>query len=158
MKLGMDDVLSKPFEPEELFAKMIRLTHRKVLLNESREEERISIPSQKEALPLYSLDKLQKMFSNNQDFVRKMVNTFLETTPEILEDLEEAAALKDWQRVSDICHRLKSSLNTLAVDSLKGDLLILEKKHKDHSEAEKAEMVKGILDTSRKVLDSLRTH
>ncbi|MEM6806358.1 MAG: ATP-binding protein, partial [Bacteroidota bacterium] len=155
LSLGMNDVLSKPFEPEELFAKMIRLTHRKTLLEEGSEEKSISIPSQKDALPLYSLDKLQKMFSNNQDFVRKMVNTFMETTPEILEDLEEAAGNKDWKRVSDICHRLKSSLNTLAVDSLKGDLLILEKHYKDYSEAEKSDMVAGVLSISHKVLNSL---
>lgn len=158
LELGMNDVLSKPFEPEVLFAKMIRLTNRRNLLDESSQEKTVSIPPSKDAVPLYSLEKLEKMFSNNQDFVRKMVNTFLETTPEILEDLQEASEAKDWKRVSDICHRLKSSLNTLAVDSLKGDLLILEKKYQDYSDGERLDMVEGILSTSKKVLVALANH
>lgn len=121
LNAGMNDYIAKPFEPEQLYQKMC---------------EHLSISSpQKEAITksainsfvdkekkLFQLVKLNKLLGGNQKQVRIMLNKFLEVTPSYIVELEDALKSNDFEQVSRILHKLKSSVNLIANDEIIANL------------------------------------
>ncbi|MEY2925208.1 MAG: hypothetical protein RLZZ337_1758, partial [Bacteroidota bacterium] len=45
---------------------------------------------------LYNLDQLREIASGNEDFVHKMINMFLDVTPELLNRISVGFQIQDW--------------------------------------------------------------
>ena len=157
---GMNDCLSKPFNADDLYYKILKCTHKfenhqvvvNVLSEETNNDEIVDV----EVDNLYSLSKLESMANGNEIFVNKMVNSFVEHTPEVLKHLEEAVEALNWPKVSSIAHRLKASLNTMDVKIIEGDVFDLEKKQNDFTESELIQKVNKVITVTNNVLTLLK--
>jgi PAS domain S-box-containing protein len=120
---GMDDYVSKPFEPEELRTKIIKyIENKKNMQIVNNQENKI----QSEGEITYSLDKLSKMSNGNREFLSKMISLFADKTPPLIEELMISAQNNNWERVAQIAHQLKPSFDTFDCASLLKILINLE--------------------------------
>jgi len=109
LAVGMNEYLSKPFEPSNLL-RIILNTINKATYMEKR----------------YNLPKLQELFSNNDAVVKKMLQLFIDKTPPLLEELQQAYIQGKYLQISKIAHKLKSSIKTLGASELGEQLQKLE--------------------------------
>lgn len=112
---GMNDYLSKPFTPEDLFQKFkkLKLAHPTQV-------------AQVEKKKRFDLNYLKNVSGNNHEFIREMVQTFVQSIPKSLHDIEIALQQKDWIRLARIAHQIKPSLTLLGLPKLKDQAVQLE--------------------------------
>lgn len=120
-RYGMNDYLSKPYSPEELYRKLSFYCQPDTSTPVAEE----AVPKKKE--PLFRLDKLKEDAGNNPEFIDRIISTFLKSTPPILAQLETAWKGNDVKSIQLLAHKLKPSIALLQVTSLKETLAYLEK-------------------------------
>lgn len=174
--VGMNDYISKPFIPDELYKKINRHLKWRVL---SKEKEEISAVMKKKTVTkaekestvaaaplqtegealLYKLDKISAQSGGNQDFIKRMTSLFVETTPPLLSEMEEALQEKDLKQVQSIAHRLKPSIDILQIDSQKDSVRTIEKidEHSFQS-SEGKQLIQSFIDTLHKVSRQLKAY
>lgn len=76
-------------------------------------------------MPKY-YDTSQLKSETDQEFVREMLQMFVETTPAFIEELNRLVLVKEAKRVADIMHRLKPSLRILHVKNLASEAQDIE--------------------------------
>jgi HPt (histidine-containing phosphotransfer) domain-containing protein len=62
----------------------------------------------------------------DNDFVRKMVQLFLDTMPACLSELQLQTQQQSWEQVGKLAHKLKSTIDSMGIASLKKDIRIIE--------------------------------
>lgn len=107
---GITYFISKPFTQEELFEKSL-------LALEAR------IPELPESC--MDLTKLQKDGDNR--YIARMIDLFLEDTPDKISQLESAAKVQNVQALMDIAHTIKPSLQYLASPTVAETAIHIEK-------------------------------
>lgn len=75
---------------------------------------------------LYNFDKLRDLVAGNDDFILSLVLIFLKTTPVDSAEMLKASQTGDWQKVSKLAHKIKSTVNGMSISSIKNDILTLE--------------------------------
>lgn len=117
LSAGMNDYISKPFEEEQLYQKLIGLLPHKLKAIVGPQPAK---PSEtKISGPLYNLEMLQKMSRGNQAFINRTVELFIQTAPQTVGAMKEQVTLKDWAAVSASAHKLKSTIDALRIEQLK---------------------------------------
>lgn len=106
---GISFFISKPFTQEELYSKSMQAL-------EAR------IPE----LPESRMD-LGKLMHEDQRFIARMIDLFLEDTPQKISLLEKAIADRDTQVLMDVAHTIKPSLQYLAGKSVSETAMRVEK-------------------------------
>ncbi|MFZ5999598.1 MAG: ATP-binding protein, partial [Bacteroidota bacterium] len=81
---GMSDCIPKPFTPEDLFRIFIKYYNPEVPKVE---------PARVESL---DLTYLKQVSNNNEDFIREMIVTFLDSMPKSVEEIDSHTTNKDW--------------------------------------------------------------
>jgi CheY-like chemotaxis protein len=109
-EIGINQYLSKPFAPEDLF---LRLKY--LLLNEHQ------LKHQKKQVPaatkdLYSLTSLKQ--SNDHEQTIEILEMFINKTPALLKEIKQAIDLKDIDAVVKKTAKLKGSLGSLQMQSM----------------------------------------
>jgi len=103
LEAGMDECLSKPFTPDQLFN---RLRHFKPQLTATA-----SPPTR-----LINLKYLQRTSQQDAEFVKTMVKAMISDLPDSIRDIREQKDKKNWTGVASAVHRIKSSLSMLGMD------------------------------------------
>jgi len=134
LKAGMNDYLSKPFTPEDLFRKLFE----DLKLKSSKEES------------LFDLNYLKKVSGNNLDFIKEMIATFIKTLPPILDDLQMASGKSDWVTTAKIVHQVKPSLTLMGIHALKEPVAFIEE------ELKKINTLKKRTKPSKELLSTLK--
>ncbi len=101
---GIDDLLVKPFKEEELLKVLFKNFHPEIP-NESKdgtlkEDLRPGDPNQSP----YKLDDIYVLAAGNRHFVIDMIDTFIKSTREKVEDIKQGVKEFDWNRVSNDAH------------------------------------------------------
>lgn len=76
---------------------------------------------------LFDLTDLRDLSDGDEEFVREMVVIFTRETVQALAGLQTALATGDLQQIRHLSHKMKPSLMNLHVDSIREDILLLEK-------------------------------
>lgn len=66
---------------------------------------------------LYDLSQLSLIMGDGEG-IRMMLNIFLESTPKILEELNDGFAANDIEKISRSAHKLKASLDMMKIETL----------------------------------------
>ncbi len=74
----------------------------------------------------YSLHKLSAYVGGDRNEIIDMINIFIDTTSIDINKLSELAKNKEWQSVYKIAHRNKPSFDVFEMNSILGDLKIIE--------------------------------
>ncbi|MBK7389362.1 MAG: response regulator [Bacteroidetes bacterium] len=119
--LGMDDYISKPFDPLDLKQKIVALS--KKSLGGTCEVEPVAEEKAPAAAPtqkLTNLDYLRELSDNNESFFKDFISLFLNNTPETMAELEKQLSCKNWEGVRQAAHKMKPSLNYLGLKEAQG--------------------------------------
>jgi CheY-like chemotaxis protein/HPt (histidine-containing phosphotransfer) domain-containing protein len=95
LEAGMEDYLSKPYNPQELLSVILK-----------------HLPKQKGAGPSLEQDLLQLMGGSQADLA-ELIEVFVEQTPAMNEELIRFIRARNWKKAWHTAHKLKSSLRIL---------------------------------------------
>ena len=124
-RAGMDDYLAKPFDEALLLGA--------ILSNAKKKKEVISdTPGQ----DLYDLGIIRSVSGGDPAFIKKMVLLFIETVPQNVKELVEATAAQNWEQVSKMAHKLKSTVDSMGIKSIHGDIRKVEAQAKSRESLE----------------------
>jgi PAS domain S-box-containing protein len=107
---GMNDCISKPFTPEDLF----KAIKRQVVVKKIKGAE-----LKKADRPSYDLSYLKSVSNNNELFVNEMIDTYLKTMPRSIAEVRSFSRQKDWENLSRAAHKLKPSITLLGIHQAK---------------------------------------
>ncbi len=114
---GMNDFVPKPFKEEDLL-KVIA----KWLGKEDSQITKTHKPDIQIAMPdeqLYDLANLKAISNGNQAFIKKMLAIFCDQTPPMVTEMLQAYELKDLEKMGALAHKVKPSIDNLAISKLK---------------------------------------
>jgi len=132
LKAGMNDYVSKPFDPRDLYHKVvnvIRQTTEKKTIN--KQPEKMQTAETKTT----DLGYLTELSRGSKEFILQMISLFLEQTPVALASLDEAARSNNWVTVGRIAHKMKPSLAFMGIKNLKDLIVALEEEAKQGTDA-----------------------
>lgn len=75
---------------------------------------------------LYDLTALREMVSGNTDFVLTLVKIFIDTVPANSSELLQASHEGNWDMVSKLAHKLKSTVDMMRMSQITQDIRTLE--------------------------------
>ena len=107
---------------------------------------------------LYDLSILSEMVYGDTDFMKELVDTFIEFAPIDSAEMQEFAKNKDWEETSKKAHKLKSSIRTIGVTSLSDVIRKIELNAKNCQKLEEIpQQIEEFSIVLKTVLDSLAT-
>jgi PAS domain S-box-containing protein len=127
---GMNDYLPKPFTPDDLQRKILEDLHIKP---SGIPREKKSSPEIKKAVG-FDFTYLRSVSDNNEEFIREMVMTFVQTIPQILVDMDSCVQEKNWDKLSRLAHQIKPSFTLLGVTELRNVILNIEESSKSKAD------------------------
>jgi HPt (histidine-containing phosphotransfer) domain-containing protein len=80
---------------------------------------------------LYDLTMIKEIAHGNNDFIKKMMQLFLDTIPPALSEMNQHIADQNWPSLGAVAHKIKPSIDTMGIDLLREDIRTLEKNGKD---------------------------
>ncbi len=119
LNAGMNDFISKPFKQNELIGKIyqhLRIHPDLAGLN-AAEGDRVP------GTPSLNLDYLHALSDGNKAFEMDMVDIFLKRVPEDISLLEEAFKENNYLKISELSHKLKSSMGIFSRHDLEAMLM-----------------------------------
>jgi PAS domain S-box-containing protein len=120
MKIGMNDYVTKPFDEETLIKVMI-----KSMLSGSNIKD-VKVSETKEQA-LYDLNKLISLSRNDNEYVKKMVNIFIDQSTFAIKQINSSYANGDLVSVSKIVHKIKPSIDGMDIKILYDEVRDIEK-------------------------------
>ena len=87
-----------------------------------------------EAASIYDLTLINSISGGDNEFTVRMVQLFLDTMPAMLQQLNDLSQNRSWQQLGDLAHKMKSTIDSMGIKSLKNEIRQLEKygKSADH--------------------------
>jgi response regulator RpfG family c-di-GMP phosphodiesterase len=122
---GMNDYLPKPFTPEDL--------QRKIFDELKITPLKITRPEITSKSPSYDFTYLRNVSGNNEEFIREMVETFIQTIPPVLIQMNDSVSKKDWEKLSNLAHQIKPSLQLMGMSKLRTEVLYIEQSGKTNT-------------------------
>ncbi len=113
---GMNDYISKPFEPIQFYQKVLSLLgHSEAKSGELLQREDIQqISFEQESIDLDTLDKIT---GGNEKLRSQIITLMLDETPEEMVKLMEYIDDKNWNRTRSMAHKMKSSISYLGLSN-----------------------------------------
>jgi HPt (histidine-containing phosphotransfer) domain-containing protein len=81
----------------------------------------------KESIKYSDLTYLEEIASGSKDFMKKMIETFIELTPGLLNEMDICLKEKDWDKLKRIAHKIKPSIDFMGISSLWETIQKIEK-------------------------------
>lgn len=120
---GMNDFLPKPFTPDDLHRKIID----ELKIKPNPKPKKISERKRTKM----DLTYLRSISNNNEDFVKEMMQTFVQSIPGVLTEMKQCLNDENWEKLSKLAHQIKPSFTLLGVHELKNTILFIEENGKN---------------------------
>ncbi len=127
IKIGMNDFVTKPFEED----KLIGCISKWIKIDTDITRPTIQPRAHADSNTLYSLDKLMISSRNDVNYVKKMMQIFIEQTQLAIVNIKEAYHAEDLQTVFKIIHRIKPSIDSMGIEVIKNEVREVEKLSKE---------------------------
>jgi|SRR5450432_2218154 len=126
---GMDDYLAKPIVESHLLEAILSST--------GSRNENMTVPSSLADNKLYDLNMIQSVSGGDSAFIKKMILLFIETVPLNVHELVEATSNKNWEHVSKMAHKLKSTIDSMGIRSIHEQIRTVEMNAKNQINLER---------------------
>ncbi len=123
---GMNDCITKPFTQDDLLKTLTKYLGKKLPIKKKHSDN-----EGKTANASIDLTYLKKVSNNNQEFIQEIVNTFLETMPKAIEDIDTLTQEKNWIQLGKVIHKIKPTITLMGIHHLKDKVMDLELQTKD---------------------------
>lgn len=161
LSVGMNDYLSKPFEAEALYARISALLPEK---HATATTEQPSLAADQNIVgsmssePLYSMEIIRRMSHNNEVFMNRARQLFADTVPITVHAMQAAAEKKDWMTVSALAHKVKSTIDTMKMESIKETIRFVESNAREENNLPDVQRgVQEVCDVLMQVVDEINT-
>lgn len=158
IEAGMNDYISKPFEPRHLHDKIVALLHYQDApkvgpVQAAQPKNREEVP-QGESLNLAYLDRIT---GGNDNLRKQIIELLLVETPEELQKLEQYTKEYNWVRVRGVAHKMKSSATYMGLSQTLANLKQIEESANTQTHTELIpDMVREASRTLHRALESLK--
>ena len=155
LKVGMNDCMAKPFEEPMLFRTVSKNIKKGTGINNAIESGN-NKPSQAGG-KLYDLSMIEAISGGDQSFTKRMLQLFLDTVPATLADIKGATDKSEWMPLSKHAHKLKSTIDSMNISSLKNDIRTIESKGKKGEDTNTLPgLVDKVLTVMNQVMDQVK--
>lgn len=156
LKVGMNDYVSKPIQMKNLYSKIVQHARPRTNgTNDENDAPGVPSPPQTPVSPLTSkglngngshhpngnsanhisdfqdpvinLNYLKEISGGDTGIISKTIEKFLETTPDILDQMDDHFTQGDHNNLGRAAHKLKSSVAFMGIDAIKETILEIER-------------------------------
>ena len=154
---GMDGYVAKPYDPEVIIDAIAKVVNPKKIKRRALKKAEKDLKSTTSATEtasgrLYDLSNLEKLSGGNEDFVRKMIQMFLDKMPASLNELELSLKVNDFKNVGNIAHRIRPTISSLKIESASVALRTIEENAK---KGINLELIPELIETLKTDLDKV---
>lgn len=121
LKIGMNDYISKPFDPEDLYEKILSYAPQGSGNNNSSnpaKEDGEGKQAGEKQYRFFHLKNLQKIYQNNDEKIVKIVKMCQQSIPTELVEINQAFTNKEWDILRNKVHSLKPKLGYLGMSQM----------------------------------------
>jgi CheY-like chemotaxis protein len=155
LKLGMNDCMAKPFEEPMLFKTVSKNIKKGTDMNNFSTTVE-SKPAQADG-KLYDLLMVDAIAGGDKSFTKRMLQLFLDTAPATLADIRSTCDKGEWMALSKHAHKLKSTIDSLSIVSLKDVIRSIETGGKTNPDPEQLrKLVANVLEVMQKVIQQVK--
>jgi signal transduction histidine kinase/CheY-like chemotaxis protein len=112
LRAGMNDYISKPFDEQALYEKILLLTgsETKKGLQDIQQELKINRYT--------NLTYLKNISGGNKKFISEIIELFMSQTPAAIKNMRKHLQNNDYQKIASEAHKIKPSFNFLGIAEL----------------------------------------
>ena len=157
---GMNGFVSKPFQVDELLLKMEMVIGNNALVSD-KQNEAVTDEQKLPPLPDHVTDmRFLKQFTNdNREKQQKYIGMFLENAPRLLENIDKALAVKDYQTIKIAAHSLKPQLSYMGIKEDVSNIFLIEQAAGETAHFDTLpKMVNNLKRMCNKAFEELRNH
>ncbi|HXB28997.1 MAG TPA: response regulator [Puia sp.] len=125
---GMDDYLAKPIVEAHLLDTILNNS------GPSNTNNTNGFPSSENKL--YDLTMIQSVSGGDKAFIKKMILLFIETVPQNVQELVDSTERKNWEQVSKMAHKLKSTIDSMGIRTIHDQIRSVEMNAKNQEHLE----------------------
>jgi PAS domain S-box-containing protein len=115
---GMNDYVPKPFKEEDLLKVIAKWLGAEIVPTTLILETNLAMPVINNDL-LFDLTNLNTISGGNEVFIKKMLAIFCEQTPQMMQEMQQAFTANELEKMGALAHKIKPSIDNLAIYSLK---------------------------------------
>lgn len=108
---GMNDYISKPFKPEEMFEKIEKLLNITVTPSATVAQPEPTVTGER----LYNLTFLTQYYDNEEEFITSILSLYVKETPGSIEKIEDCLTRRDWQMLKSLVHKIKTNILMMGI-------------------------------------------
>jgi PAS domain S-box-containing protein len=120
---GMNDFLPKPFTPDDLHRKIfndLKIKPIRILKEKKNQTKKTA----------FDFSYLKNVSNNNEEFIKEMIQTFIQTMPGILRRMEQCLDSRNWSQLSKLAHQVKPSFTLMGIHDLRSTIIFIEENGK----------------------------
>ena len=121
---GMNDYISKPFNPLTFYKKIVKWSGHISNSEISDIEEKMSVKSNSDKL--IDLVIIRDHAGGDIKYIREMIQLFIELMPEYYNELNDLFINKEWEELGKQAHKMKTPVAYFGVDELRELLVKIE--------------------------------
>lgn len=107
---------------------------------------------------LYDLTMVETISGGDQSFITKMIQLFIDTMPQNLADLQGALQQENWDMVGKHAHKMKSTIDSMGIVTLKDDIRAIEAAGKQKTNLEAVPtLVQKVADVLGQCIEQLKS-
>lgn len=106
---GMNEYISKPFDPKELYQKLAFLTGKILINNNGQQGSQTSSNRATHLVPALEISYLNKITEGDIVLRKKMIDLIIKETPPDIANLKRLIDEKDWPALKSLAHKFKST-------------------------------------------------
>ncbi|MFH1320774.1 MAG: PAS domain S-box protein [Bacteroidota bacterium] len=156
---GMDDYISKPFEPSDLYNKIVSLVCPEIgnpLLKAHPVEDREQEDVNSNESPC-DLTKLSNMYKGDRERIENMIRIILEETPGRIEKINYLLQNKHYSKLGNVAHSMKPTIDILNIKGLSKKIRLVEEYANEKKNTEQLPyLVNNLTQTCNKVFEQLQ--
>jgi PAS domain S-box-containing protein len=111
LEAGMNECISKPFTPDQLFRKLQKYKPRKIAMSGGSG---------------VNLTYLHAASPQDAEFVKTMVQAIMSNLPDNINDIQQHIDQQDWTKLAESVHRVKSSLTMIGMEQARREASEIE--------------------------------
>ncbi|MFZ4705592.1 MAG: ATP-binding protein [Bacteroidales bacterium] len=150
LEAGINDYIYKPFSENEVYDKILdvlAIDHKPI------SPELVVDPIDTlESAGLYNLVQIRNFAGGNPETLKSIILSFVEQTNENITLLENLAERGDWNAVSELAHKMLTSMGHFGVDDARESLILLDQNRTGNVDAL---VSKSKIEYLREIIDAL---